>query len=258
MHPAQLFFDDLGNLGLGRQDDFPAIEITGLQYKVLRRDLLETECFHAVRKKIRFGIRSKTALNVGNQFTLAIFHGKELGTRLAVHHQGPGGEGRGVAETQDFVTALGAGDRNRFLRRNRQDRDVLHPLPDHRANDLRKLAASGWNFIPSDASHRLFRLDPRSARLAPARRVEHHQLHLHPRRFLEGMPGQRGPFRRHHLDRAAALDIADHGALDADLGHGFQILGDAIRRDVAVQPIPVTPRLGRLGRILKSRERSAA
>ena len=57
------------------------------------------------------------------------------------------------------------------------------------------------------------------------------------------------PFRRKHFDRSATFDISDHGLLDSNLGHGFKILSNAIGRDITIQPVPETIRLGRFRRI---------
>ena len=64
-----------------------------------------------------------------------------------------------------------------------------------------------------------------------------------------------GPANGHGAERNALVNLHDQHAADADAVHRFEIGGDAFAGDVAVQPEPIDPRLGRLRRHEKLRRR---
>ena len=148
-------------------------------------------------------------------------------------------------------------DRDPVELRNRQYSDILRASAWHpfRANVLFKWAAVGIELLPDDAPHRLFRFNPRTARLAPARSIEHSQFNTHAVRFFEGVVRRLHPFRAQHIDRVfgtfAQRNIADHGPCDADLGHILQIFGDPLFRDIPIQPVPVAPGFSCFRRLLE-------
>ena len=117
------------------------------------------------------------------------------------------------------------------------------------------LRACHPGFRLHDVAHRLFRSHPRSAGLAPAGRIEQADLDADARAFADGVFDESPPFRGECLGlgiggRAAlAADDADERPADADAFHRLQILGDAIRADVAIHPIPITTRPGGFRRL---------
>ena len=74
-------------------------------------------------------------------------------------------------------------------------------------------------------------------------------------RVAHGLEPFRGAKRRLGLDvlPAAGVDVSQHEPADADAFHPFQILGDAVLRDVAHRPVPPGARLGGVGRIAEAR-----
>ncbi len=148
-------------------------------------------------------------------------------------------------------------DRNRIELRERQHGDILRASAGHAlcTNALLNSTALGFNLVPDDTTHRLLRLNPRPARLAPAGAVEHRQFDPHTVRFFEGVTRGVKPSRLRHLERvfnaAVKGNIADHRTRDPHLRHRLKVLGNPLFRDITIQPIPVAPWLSRIGGLFK-------
>ena len=135
-----------------------------------------------------------------------------------------------------------------------QHRDVPIVVADglrlrQRAVELARTLDRG--FRPDDFLHGVFGLDPRSAAAVPAGVVVHIDFDPQPAGFGDHVLEQLAPLRtgeRHRAQRNALVDLHNQHAADADAVHRFKIGGDAFAGDVAVQPEPIDPRLGRFGR----------
>lgn len=92
-------------------------------------------------------------------------------------------------------------------------------------------------------THALLRPDPRTARLAPSRTVEDTDLDTEfPGPFQRGMhhaPPLRRKERMLPVGLVADADVADEGAVDTRLLHGFEIPDRPLFGDVVRHPVPV-------------------
>ena len=142
-------------------------------------------------------------------------------------------------------------NRHRFFPRHREHGDILRCVTDLPG----KRPALSGNLVPDDPPHGLLGFDPRPARLAPSRRIEHVDVDSQPGALGHCVLRRGLPLGREHLDRpqrvAAVVDVADHRKADAGLFHRLEILRDPVARDVGFIPIPITPRLGLLGWVLE-------
>ncbi len=138
-------------------------------------------------------------------------------------------------------------------RRERRDRDLLKrllgsgqlPLETRRARDAR--------LRRHEVAHRLAGFDPRPARLAPARAVEHADADARTAALADGVLDELPPLVAEHLHPAGRdvveEDVADEGLADAGARHGLEVARDSLLRDRVADPVPVDPRLGRVGRV---------
>ena len=106
--------------------------------------------------------------------------------------------------------------------------------------------------------HRLFRLNPRAAALAPAGTVEESQLHTFLGSSLESRLHCLPPPVAHKLHIAQWVvvvpprtwtDIAQESQVDSRLLHGTNILRRSFRGDIVAYPIPISAQGYRLGMV---------
>ena len=97
---------------------------------------------------------------------------------------------------------------------------------------------------PDEFLHGQVGRDPRPAAATPARVVVHVDLEPEPIRLaadvFETLAPRRQAKARRPL-RRALVHFHDEHAADADALHGFQVGGDAVAGDVAVEPEPIDP-----------------
>ena len=112
----------------------------------------------------------------------------------------------------------------------RKRQELLAPVPRHLLE------------VSLDILHALFRGDPRTAGLAPARAVEHPDFDAQFPGFLHRRMGDVPPRvgkERHGAVGVALGLVADESPRDAHTFHRLQVLHDALLGDMVVQPIPV-------------------
>ena len=134
-----------------------------------------------------------------------------------------------------------------------QHRDVPVVIRHHlrlRQRALEAERAFDVGFGRDDLLHGQVGRDPRAAAAAPAGVVVHVHLQAQPVRLgadvLEQAAPQRAAKRRVAFGRAL-VHLHDQHAADADALHRFEVRGDAVAGDVAVQPEPIDPRPGGVG-----------
>ena len=110
-------------------------------------------------------------------------------------------------------------------------------------------------FAPHQFLHRFRRLDPGPACFAPAGRTENRHLQSQPVglrcRVAHGLVPLRGAVRglRVHVLAAPGVDVCEHESADAHPFHPFEILGNAVLRDIAHRPVPPRPGQRRFRRL---------
>ena len=151
--------------------------------------------------------------------------------------RGMGGDGVGV------LLRRGKGQHGNVLERLAGRRQLLRELQ----------RALHTPFGADHVAHRLVGLDPRSARLAPTRAVEHANVHPQPAALTDGVLDHAPPFFGQGFHRAVfhiiQVDVADERLADPDAFHGFEVFGNALAGNVVSDPIPVAPWLGGIRRL---------
>ena len=171
--------------------------------------------------------------------------------------------GRG-GDVPALIEGLGFDVRDAVVARRResQNGDVPIEIPDglrlsERSREMRRPREPALR--PDDLLHRLLRGDPRPAAAVPAGVVVHVDLEPEPPRLGDGVleePPPLVPHERGRADGRALVDLHDQDAADADALHGLEVGRDPLAGDVAVQPEPVDPWPGRVGRLDEPRPQS--
>ena len=116
--------------------------------------------------------------------------------------------------------------------------------PGLRKHPFKMERAGHVGFRPGQLLHGLLRGDPRSAAAIPAGVIVHVDLQSHAAGFGVDVAEQVAPGLFHEIHRPhrrPLVHLHNESAADAGAPHGFKIGGDAIARDVAIEPEPINP-----------------